>query len=235
MCKDNNVERIAMSTNGSSTLETYMSLINAGVNDLSISLDSGCCAIGDMMAGGIKGSWIKVTNNIKELSKLTYVSVGMVFTEDNVEGCIDSILFADSLGVSDIRVIPSAQYNKALSKLISLPQEIINKYPILKYRINNIKNNMHVRGMTETDSNKCFIVLDDLACAGNYHFPCIIYLREGGKPIGAMNKDFRKDRLEWHNNHNVLKDPICRANCLDCLVKFNNIALNGREECRERI
>ena len=52
-CKFNNVEHIAVSTNGSAPLSYYQNLIEFGVNDFSISLDSGCCSIGDRLAGGI--------------------------------------------------------------------------------------------------------------------------------------------------------------------------------------
>lgn len=77
-CKNNSVEHIAISTNGSNELSYYKYLHDCGVNDFSISLDSGCCSIGDELAG-VKGSWEKVVNNIREISKFSYVTVGMVF------------------------------------------------------------------------------------------------------------------------------------------------------------
>ncbi|MCK9272946.1 radical SAM protein [Candidatus Gracilibacteria bacterium] len=226
ICKDNNVSRIAVSTNGSNKLEFYKELIDAGVNDFSISLDGCCSSVGDKMAGNIPGVWNKIIANIKELSKLTYVSVGMVFDENNIHQCYDSVLFADSLGVSDIRVIPSAQYNQALLKLSQLPKEILTKYKILNYRIENLKHGKHVRGMKPCNSNKCKLVLDDMAVAGGKnglkHFPCIIYLREGGKPIGNVSDNMRNERDLWMKNHNSHEDPICSKNCLDVCIAFND-------------
>lgn len=103
--KEKGVNRIAISTNGSNTWELYKELIELGVNDFSVSLDA-CCAIdGDKMAGGIEGSWDIVVKNIEKISKLTYVTVGVVLTPENVDSTIDTIKFADSLGVSDIRII----------------------------------------------------------------------------------------------------------------------------------
>ena len=84
------IERIAISTNGSAKLEDYLYLIACGVNDISISLDACCSLDGDKMSG-VKGEWTKVCRNIKALSNFTYVTVGIVFTEetkntvDNVE------------------------------------------------------------------------------------------------------------------------------------------------------
>lgn len=221
-CQNHNVERIAISTNGSRDLDYYLNLINKGVNDISISLDSGCCSIGDDICGlPDSGMWNKVVDNIKELSKRTYVTLGMVFTEDNINECLDIIKFADSLGASDIRVIPSAQYNKVLIKLSKLEDDIINKYSILKYRINNIRNETNVRGIKEGEFSRCWLGKDDMAVAGKYFFPCIIYLREGGKPCGEITNNLWEERQEWITNHDPYKDKICRENCLDVCIEYN--------------
>ena len=66
--KSKGVERIAISTNGYAEIDLYHKLIEAGVNDFSISLDACCSAFGDAMAGGINGAWDKVISNIKEIS-----------------------------------------------------------------------------------------------------------------------------------------------------------------------
>lgn len=213
MCKEGGCDHIAISTNGSAKLEYYRELIDYGVNDFSISLDGGCCSIGDVMTGGITGIWNTIAHNIRELSKLTYVTVGMVFNELNVDQCVESVMFADSLGVSDIRVIPSAQFNKALIKLSTdLPEEILNKYKILKYRINNMRNGKHVRG---NSPHPCWLGLDDMVVVQDKHFPCIIYMREGGKPIGVVDSTIRQQRKEWVESFNPSKDPICSEMCLD--------------------
>ena len=221
LCKAYKVARIAISTNGTALISDYQELIDLGVNDFSISLDASCCAIGEIMVGGNKEAWEKASEAIKYLSNKTYVTVGVVFNELNYKTAIETILYIDSLRPSDIRIISSAQYNQALLSLADLPKNIINKYPILKYRINNI-NKRNVRGLISADSPYCYLVMDDLAVAGNYHFPCIIYLREGGDPIGRMHKNFRKDRFKWFINHSSFEDKICRNNCLDVCIEFNN-------------
>jgi len=180
--KSKGVERIAISTNGYAEMDLYHKLIEAGVNDFSISLDACCSAFGDVMAGGINGAWDKVISNIKEISQLTYVTVGVVVTEETVSDLKNTIEFASSLGVSDIRIISSAQYNQLLEVAKTVSKDVYEKYPILKYRIENLNNQRNVRGLQETDSHRCGLVLDDMAIAGDYHFPCIIYMREGGNP-----------------------------------------------------
>ncbi len=227
--RSDGVERVAISTNGSASPELYDTLIDAGVNDFSVSLDGGCCATGDRMAGGIPGMWDVVVENIRLISSKTYCTVGMVFTEDNVNEAREAVEFAAELGVSDIRVIPSAQYNQALESLKSLPEEMLSRFPILKYRVGNLRNGDHVRGMEKLAPKRCYLALDDMAVAGDKHYPCIIYLREGGDAIGKVGEKCREERSEWVAGHDCDTDPICRKNCLDVCVAYNTKCAEGRE------
>jgi molybdenum cofactor biosynthesis enzyme MoaA len=220
--KSKGIERIAISTNGSAEMTLYKELIDAGVNDFSISLDACCSAYGDMMAGGIEGAWNKVISNIKKIAKLTYVTLGVVVTEDTVSDLKNTIEFASSLGVADIRIISSAQYNTLLENAKSVSEDVYNKFPILKYRIKNLNQQRNVRGLQNNDSHNCGLVLDDMAIAGDYHFPCIIYMREGGNPIGKVGENMRQERAEWMKTHNTHCDPICKKNCLDVCIDYNN-------------
>lgn len=217
------VERIAISTNGSAEQDLYAMLIERGVNDFSVSLDACCAGQGDLMAGK-PGAWANVVGNIPYLSSRVYTTVGMVFTEENVDQAVESVLFADSLGVSDIRVVPSAQFNQALTQLADLPQDMLDKYPILQYRIAHVMEGRNVRGLEFADCGTCRLALDDMAVAGGYHFPCIIHLREGGDPIGKVGSNMRAERAAWVSAHNSHVDPICRQNCLDVCIDYNNRA-----------
>lgn len=220
--KEKGIKRIAISTNGSNKTELYKELIQLGVNDVSVSLDACCSEDGDKMSGGVKGSWDIVVNNIKEMSKLTYVTVGVVLNELNVDKTIETIVFADSLGVSDIRIISAAQYNEPIPRLNEVPDYIKKKYPILNYRIENFANGLNVRGISENDSNRCGLMLDDSIIAGDYVFQCVIHMREGGKPVCKIGPNMRKERYDFMQKFDTHKDPICKKNCLDVCVAYNN-------------
>jgi len=220
--KSKGIKRIAISSNGSNKMELYKKLVEAGANDFSISLDA-CCAInGDKMAGNINKAWEKVVKTISELSKLTYVTTGVVLTPDNIEETMKIVAYADSLGVADIRIIPSAQWNKFIDEVKGIPEEILERHPILKYRVSNIREGRHIRGITETDANRCYLALDDSIIAGQYHFPCVIHMREGGQPIGKVGPTMRADKVQWAMSHDTFKDPICQKNCLDICIHYNN-------------
>ena len=221
ICRNGGVEKIAVSTNGSMPFGLYLSLIDAGVNDFSISLDSCCASFGNKMSG-TSGKWKRVVANIALISKITYVTVGVVLTEDNVDKTHDIIVFAHHLGVADIRIVSAAQYNKIIDGLVDLPQEILDAHPILKYRAQHFREGRNVRGIQEYDTNKCYLVRDDSVVSGKWHFPCVINMREGGKPIGKIGPQMRKKRMEWFKRHNTFEDPICRQNCLDVCIDYNN-------------
>jgi len=221
LSKDLGIKRIAVSSNGSLPIRKYLELIDAGVNDFSISLDACCAEDGFQMSGGVVGAWEKVIANIELLSQRVYLTVGIVATTNNIRSISNTVAFADTLGVRDIRVIPAAQDGKVLCS-INISQHLLDRHPILKYRIDNFHSGRMVRGLSDTDNNKCPLVLDDMAVCGKKHYPCIIYLREGGQAIGVVDETVRQQRLEWYQNHNTHEDPICSHNCLDVCVDYNN-------------
>jgi len=214
------IKRIALSTNGSANREYYQKLIDIGINDFSISLDACCSAMGNTMSGTQK-QWSKVVKNIKFVSSQVYTTVGVVLTDTNLDQLEDIITFAHNLGVADIRIIPAAQQGTHFSRL----EFNTYNHPILSYRINRSKQNKPTRGINKGDCHKCSLVLDDMAVEGNHHYPCIIYLREKGKPIGEVGLNMREERFNWLQKHNSFEDPICKKNCLDVCVDYNNRVL----------
>ena len=224
LAKELGIERIALSTNGSADMGLYERLIELGVNDISVSLDACCAEDGDRMAGGVKGAWETVVANIRALAKLTYVTVGVVLTEANKARVNDIIRFAHELGVTDIRVIPAAQDDDTLRD-VTVDEDLLTAHPILRYRIRNVQQGVRVRGLGPTDTGVCMLALDDMASMNDKHYPCIIYMREGGKPIGTIGQNVRVNRYLWVLQHDSHDDPICSKNCLDVCVHYNNRAM----------
>lgn len=221
LSRDLGIKNIAVSTNGSADRALYDELLACGVNDFSVSLDACCAEDGDKMAGGIKGAFDRITETISYLSGQTYVTVGVVLTDDNILRMNDIISFADSLGISDIRVIPAAQNGDRFGA-VDIDKRLLDKHKILRYRVSNLINSRPVRGLRADDSHKCGLVLDDMAVNHNKHYPCIIYMRESGAPIGEVGSSMREARRKWYEKHDTHADPICSKNCLDVCVDYNN-------------
>ncbi len=217
----------AISTNGSAPWRMYLELLEAGANDFSVSLDACCAADGDRMAG-TKGMWERTVQTIRSLSALVYTTVGVVLNEDNWTQVSDIIAFAAELGVHDIRVIPAAQHGAKLPS-VTLDPEFLSRFPILRYRLFNFCRGAQVRGLSTSDSDRCGLAIDDIAVCESQHYPCIIYLREGGEPIGDISGRVREERAEWSRTHDTQADAICSANCLDVCVSYNNVFAKARE------
>lgn len=218
----NGRERIAISTNGSFPLKRYLKLAQLGVNDFSVSFDACCASECGKMSGGVEGKFERLTENIRELSKITYVTVGVVLTDDNLPHLKGIVELAHDLGVADIRIIPAAQNGNMIEGVEQIPQEILDAHPILAYRVANLLAGSPVRSIQEYDSHRCFLPIDDSVVAGDFHFPCVIYMREQGDPIGQIGPNMRQERIEWSEKHNTFTDPICQKNCLDVCVQHNN-------------
>jgi pyruvate-formate lyase-activating enzyme len=214
-------KRIAISTNGTAPFALYEELIKRGANDFSVSLDACCSNTCDKMTG-VSGKFEKITENIKHLANRTYTTVGIVVTPDNIKEAEYIISVAQGLGVHDVRIISAAQWKPGLD----IP--IINDagLPILRYRLNNMRNGRPIRGLAKTDSQKCFLALDDMAVVGKHHYPCIIYMRERGDPIGEFTtiEEVREARAAWVDSHDCYNDYTCRNNCLDVCVDYNTTA-----------
>lgn len=217
------IGRIAVSTNGAASADTYAALLRAGVNDFSISLDA-CCAEDAALMTGRSGAWRAIHATLDWLPQETYVTVGVVLTPSNGHLLGDVIAFAHAHGVADIRIIPAAQEGAHLVGVKPPSANVLRAHPILRYRIRNLSAGLSVRGLAPTDAPKCWLVLDDMAVMGEFHYPCIIWLREGGCPIGRVGSHMRHERARWHEAHNPLSDPICRANCLDVCRDYNTAA-----------
>lgn len=219
--KSRGIQRVAISTNGSMARRVYDELLEAGVYDFSISLDACCSSKADTMAG-VDGAFQRVVDNIRYLSGKAYVTVGVVLTDTNIDEVNETIRFAHSLGVADIRIISAAQDNHSLAERVEVEEDILNAHPILKYRIENIREGRHVRGLRDTDDGTCWLAQDDSVIVGDFHYPCVIHMRERGQPIGRVGPNMRQERVEWLKNHNSHTDPICKKNCLDVCIDYNN-------------
>ena len=92
-----------------------------------------------------------------------------------------------------------------------------------------------MRGIADSDSNRCPLVLDDMAVASRFHFPCIIYMREGGDPIGKIGGNSRIERHKWFVKTDVKKDKICRKQCLEICRKYNNLACSKNQFVKQAL
>jgi len=219
---------IILATNGTDRPDSYRRLMELGVTELSVSLDSGDRSRAATIHGTDIGVWDRVVETIRALSREARVVVGLILNEHNQDTIVDDLAFIDSLGPSDIKLTPSSHYSD-LSRIADIarriPAQLIERYTFLGYRMRRVLAGRPLKTLRRGDSRHCWLSMDDMAIAGRQHYPCYIYLRESGAPIGQVCDDMgavREQRLAWIQSHDTHADPICSSHCVDFYIDYNN-------------
>jgi organic radical activating enzyme len=199
---------LGLSTNGSAPIEIYKT---CGADMFSISLDDYDVDI--LTKRGYQNPEY-VISVIQELSKEYYVNIGLVVDSLNVGRIEDIIAYILALGVADIKLSISTK-----DDVTTVFSKDYFAYPILNYRVQNFKQGLPMRGFP---AKKCYIVKNDITIVGDSHYPCLVYFREGGNPIGKLSSKSILERIEWTKQHDCLRDPICSKYCMDFKCEFNH-------------
>lgn len=218
--------RVAVSSNGYAPVRIYAALVNAGVAEFSISLDSTDPEEADRLAGGRKNVLARVERTIKAVTDMgakVYIGMTCCASRRNPEEMKAIIDRVAALGATDVKIMSLAQEGTIVD-MSWLDDATAKRFPFLAWRAHNFNDGRDVRGLREGDSPRCSLVLDDVTIAGDKHFPCNVYFREGGEAIGDVKDSatMLADRAVWAENHNSLCDPICKSMCMDLLRTYNN-------------
>jgi len=199
---------LGLSTNGSASIGLYMDI---PIDMFSLSFDD--CDYGILSRRGYKNpahvEWV-----IIQLAKVRYVNVGLVIDElnvDRIQFIIDYIL---AMGVNDIKLSVSSHALSVMPKF----QDSYAGYPILSYRVKNFNMGKPMRGFPTAH---CGIMKNDITIVGDSHYPCLVYFREHGKPIGKIGKEMLNERKAWCEGNDCTTNPICSKFCMDFKCDFN--------------
>jgi MoaA/NifB/PqqE/SkfB family radical SAM enzyme len=206
--------RLGISTNGSAEYEYYDSL---GADMFSISLDD--CDEELLLRRGYRNV-PRIRDNIRRLSERRYVNVGLVIDTANCQRIEEVIAHILSLGAWDVKLSVSTKDDV----MPVFGSDDYSAYPILNYRVQRFRRGMKMRGIGRSENFKCALVRNDIAIVGNEHYPCLVYAREGGSPIGALGPSAEADRRAWSERHRPSVDPICSRYCMDFKCEYNACA-----------
>jgi len=123
--------------------------------------------------------------------------------------------------IKDIKIMSLSSSSDILD-VDNIYPDLLNRHPFLNWRVSNFRNGINIRGLSDADCSKCYLTLDDVTIAGEHHYPCNVYFREGGKPIGSVNRFMMQDRFDWFAKTSTKHDPICNRMCMDLLRTYNN-------------
>lgn len=115
----------------------------------------------------------------------------------------------------------------------SIPE---GRYPLLRLKLQTVfaRDSIGLEptaACREGPSWRCYIPLTERTVDGVAYYPCSVYLREGGAPIGARSESADEQRsksAQWVRANDCRTDAICQRYCLHCTRVFNDATNRAR-------
>ena len=241
-------------SNGMSNPEVYERLVDAGISEIRVSFDSHVPEEFDRIVRR-SGAYRHVIDNVEKLVRLRERHSGTPFVILNV--CVgmktrcqlnELIKTALALGPNDIKLIPIVQDKNELAdfserdKVVAGIEKTLSHFPsdafpLLRQKLHSLFSPESI-GLKDLASRQlmkhCVIPLTERTLDTTYYYPCSVYLRESGKPLGRLDEDSlelqQKKIADFVAGSSCRDDPICREYCIGCCRQFNlaaNAALRG--------
>ncbi|MCD6578813.1 radical SAM protein [bacterium] len=242
----------SIATNGTTSVELFRKLVENGLYEFQISVDSFNPYIYESITG-VKGSYDVVKRTIKELVKMRdeegkdiFIIINSVSSEFNPDNIKKSITQLVELKPDDMKILLNAGskdkiYENGKRAFIN---EILHYLKDKKINMELLKDKIlhffrkNSYGLMDDESNyvmdKCYLPLTERTLDANGIYPCSIYLRNYGDPIASPKDSFvkqQKDIMRWVDSNKCPFDDICEKHCTYCTKKFN---LHVNKKLREK-
>ena len=250
--KARGVQKVSLTSNGTRPLSVYRALIESGLDEIRISIDARTPEVGLALTQR-EGAWQASVAAIQGVAALRDAGAAVFLIANTVVGMrnrhdlAEIVRFLLSLGPNDIKLITEVQEKHALGDFPaaeSVKNEITkmlddyppSAFPLLRRKIATVftPETIGLGGVVgpEQTNWRCYIPLTERTVDGQSYYPCSVYLRERGKPLGAITDSPAEQRAKtaaFVREHDCLADPICQQYCLHCTREFNIAANQARE------
>lgn len=241
------VERLSITTNGSLPPERYLALVDAGVDEIRVSLDAADRGRGDALAGRA-GSWDAAVETLEALSfarragERFFLIVNTVVSPANRRHLPATLRFLLGFAPDDLKLITEVDRREDLGAFPEAPlvraeleallaDQPKQALPLLRRKLRTVFSPDAVGLDAERPPRgrpwRCFIPLTERTVDTEHYYPCSVYLREGGAPLGRVSNPPEVQRarsVAFVREAECLADPICRRYCLRCTRAFNSRA-----------
>jgi MoaA/NifB/PqqE/SkfB family radical SAM enzyme len=244
------VERLSVTSNGTMPIEVYRALVERGIDEIRISLDAADPALGRALTLR-GGAWAAAVRAVRELAAMRAAGAALFLIVNTVVGLENRarlpeiVRFLFSLGPDDIKLITEvdekrtlpdfpdrAEVARALRELLS--GHPASAFPLLRRKLDTVfaPDSIGLAGVgDEAGDFRCYIPLTERTVDAQNYYPCSVYLREGGAPLGRIDEpqdEQRRKTAAFVRRGDCLRDPICREYCLHCTRTFNVRANEAR-------
>jgi MoaA/NifB/PqqE/SkfB family radical SAM enzyme len=246
----------SLTTNGTADPAMYRELVENGLKEIRISFDTHIPEDFDRIVGR-KGTYRKVLNAVNELVRLRdregkgiYIILNVCVGEQNRERIAESIQHCIALKPNDVKLIGISHERAGLAqfkdrhRIVEEVRDYLSSFPKNRFSLLRLKlKTIFARdtyGFEDLTSQRimqhCFIPLTERIVDPDYYYPCPVYVREGGEPLGRLDEDDFKTQQEkifaFAKGRTCVDDPICSKYCINCCKKFN---LHANAEVNKKV
>lgn len=243
------VEHLSLTTNGTLPPERYLEMVDAGLDEVRVSLDAADPVRGDALTGRA-GSWNAAVQTLEALAYNRraggrfFLIVNTVVGRANRHLLPRTVRFLLGFSPDDLKLITEVDGRDGLG---GFPEAAVVRteldallaayppgaLPLLRRKLRTVFAPDAIGLESERRPARrpwrCFIPLTERTVDARFYYPCSVYLREGGAPMGALSDpaDVQRARsIAFVREADCLSDPICRRYCLHCTRSFN-VRANG--------
>jgi MoaA/NifB/PqqE/SkfB family radical SAM enzyme len=250
--RERGVDHVSITSNGTRPLDGYLRLVDSGIGEIRISVDARDAVTGERLTGRT-AAWSRSIETIRALAshrgsdRSVFLIANTVVCDRNREDLSEIVRYLLSLGLDDVKLITVVDSRDTLGQfpgaraILTEIEHLLSAYPgealpLLRRKVNTVFSPDAI-GLDEQESAprgddwRCYIPLTERTVDGQYYYPCSVYLREGGSPLGRLDDSQELQRhktVEFVRHGRCVDDPICSRYCLHCTRNFNDAANRAR-------
>lgn len=243
LARSRGVERLSLTSNGTLPVERYRALVEAGLDELRLSLDADNALLGQELTGRSR-AWERTVATARALGedRSFYFILNAVVAKANRSRVADLVAFLLTLRPDDIKLITSVDEKEELGDFPGAREQLLaieallapypaEAFPLLRRKLGTVFSPEAIGLTSGGEDWRCYIPLTERTVDRTHYYPCSVYLRENGAPLGELtdSPDVQRARTaRFVREGDCQRDPICRRYCLHCTRAFNDRANEAR-------
>jgi MoaA/NifB/PqqE/SkfB family radical SAM enzyme len=231
----------SVTTNGTAPPEMYEELLRLGMTEIRVSIDTWNPAAFDAIVKS-RNAWDKTVASIKAIVRArdtafpkTFLCLNACVFPANFADLEQTVAFLVSLNPNDIKLLVVGEAREFIfaqdpaitERLLHLLDPYPGDFLLLRKKIAALLD-PQASGFSVCKIGKvaprCFVPLTERTFDGQHYYPCSIYLRYYGRPLGTIDEPMEKQEeniLNFVRSHPCTEDPICSQHCVSCCKSFN--------------
>jgi len=241
------VTHLSVTTNGALPAGRVLALLDAGLDELRLSIDADDAEAGAASTGRAE-AWPAALATLSALAAARragarcFLVLNTVVTRANRERLPALVRFLLGFAPDDLKLItdvddrlelgrfPAARRVRAELEAL-LAGHAPAALPLLRRKLETVfaTDAIGLEGPAPAGGNpwRCLIPLTERTVDAAGYYPCSVYLREGGRALGPLEDPAPVQRAasaRFVRDSDCRADPICRRFCLACTRRFNDLA-----------